>query len=766
MLDFNATITGALERRSSKSLYLIRLYYGDESAFTGISSVDFTDGSDFYRGVVSSVGSIQDTLDLFSFRVNQANVNISVVNTKAFDSNKRFSDLVGTNAYDGRKCEIYVIPNVDIGNIDKEQIFSGIITADFSYDQRQCSIYVNNYKQKFDISLPQTIIRQDDTSNDFHYAPEQNFNKPIPMLYGSFIPDSGYAYNPGASTSVLNEPATDRFGSTRHLAPAVVVNEFDTSSNKTIAKADTAAIKSMNARRAFLFQSGIYSNIEFKTVSSVDTVTVAEATAAVSFNFADKNAYAIIPLIPAAGQDSSFTRDRHSTTVLSTATTTQNQPNELYTLGIGDVSSLGTLASTNPVRIFLVGSVTGNVVDVQIEINDSAATTEVAYGGGTPTRGSILGHSDETKNVANFGSGASSWQFAQDVKFLVTPGSSNSTLNIDAAFLQVEYTPNEAKSFVGTVKETKTYNVGPYEFSVKDVDVEKDFSFPSNAQVIFISATGRKYGSWIDGSRGSPGNNKNENDLIEHPAHIIEDILRTEMGLADANIDMTSFDTVYNLATSTVAHFSQINQVGGFDLIDDICRQFGFYFFFSGEGKATLVPRKLASAYNPSSLSPDITISFNDCIFKGISKTDVGNVYTKVRLEYDYDYGNRKNQMNITTSSTNKGDYNRGKDIELITSCDKIWYVNAADRNETSAKSFAQAAHDLYLDLYKTRKNVIKLTSYNLTHLKLEVGDIAAISDEPEEITLYGTAITNQNFMITKTMKYPDKIELELTQVS
>lgn len=122
--------------------------------------------------------------------------------------------------------------------------------------------------------------------------------------------------------------------------------------------------------------------------------------------------------------------------------------------------------------------------------------------------------------------------------------------------------------------------------------------------------------------------------------------------------------------------------------------------------------------------------------------------------------------MNITTSSTNKGDYNRGKDIELITSCDKIWYVNAADRNETSAKSFAQAAHDLYLDLYKTRKNVIKLTSYNLTHLKLEVGDIAAISDEPEEITLYGTAITNQNFMITKTMKYPDKIELELTQVS
>ena len=66
MLDFNATITGALERRSSKSLYLIRLYYGDESAFTGISSVDFTDGSDFYRGVVSSVGSIQDTLDLFS----------------------------------------------------------------------------------------------------------------------------------------------------------------------------------------------------------------------------------------------------------------------------------------------------------------------------------------------------------------------------------------------------------------------------------------------------------------------------------------------------------------------------------------------------------------------------------------------------------------------------------------------------------------------------------------------------------------------------
>lgn len=762
MLSFNSDITSYLERHSSNSIFLVRLYYGDESSFTGISSIDFTDGSDFYRGIASSIGPIQDDLDLFGFKVDQGNITINVVNAKAFDDNKRFSDLVGTNSYDGRKAEIYVIPNINVGNVTKEQIFSGIITADFDYDTKQCTIVLNNYKQRYNVSLPQTIIREDDTTNDFHYAPEDNFNRPIPMLYGSFSPDATYVFNTGASISVFNEPAMDRFGSTRNLAPAIVVNEFDTDSDKAIAKVDTRTMSAMSAERAYLYQSGIYSNIK----NSSNSVTVNDTNATCSFDFDSKTAYAIIPLIPNHGQDSSFTRDKHSTTVISTATTSTNQANELYGLGIGDISSLGTLVSTNPARIFIHGSVTGNDVDCQIEINGSAATTENTQGQ-SAGKASMLGHSDETKNVVNFGSGASNWEFNSNITFIVTPGNSNSTVNVDAAFLQVEYTPNEAKSFIEVVKEKRVVRKPrTFQFEVKDVDVEKEFSFPSNAQVIFVAVDGREYGSWIDGSRGSPGNNKNNGDLIVHPVHIIEDILRSELGLVDAQINMSDFDTIYNLDTGLKSHFSQVDEIAAFDLIDDISRQFGYYFFFDGEGVARIVPRKLASAYNPSSLSPDATISFSDCTFKGIRKTDNGNVYTKIRLEYDYDYGPRKNRLNITTSSTNKSDYKRDKDIELNTSCDKIYYLNQDDKNLTNAKAIAQGIHDLYLDLYKTRKNVIDLISFNQSHLKFEVGDIVALSDEPSDITLYGTEITNQNFMITSTKKYPDKIELELTQVS
>ena len=92
MLSFNSDITSYLERHSSNSIFLVRLYYGDESSFTGISSIDFTDGSDFYRGIASSIGPIQDDLDLFGFKVDQGNITINVVNAKAFDDTTK--DLV------------------------------------------------------------------------------------------------------------------------------------------------------------------------------------------------------------------------------------------------------------------------------------------------------------------------------------------------------------------------------------------------------------------------------------------------------------------------------------------------------------------------------------------------------------------------------------------------------------------------------------------------------------------------------------------------
>ena len=100
MLDLNTSLTNQLNSRSTRSLFLIRLYYGDESNFTGVASSDFTDGSDFYKGVVSSMGDISYDLQFFGFKASQNNITLRIINDKAFDNNKRFSDLVGTNSYD------------------------------------------------------------------------------------------------------------------------------------------------------------------------------------------------------------------------------------------------------------------------------------------------------------------------------------------------------------------------------------------------------------------------------------------------------------------------------------------------------------------------------------------------------------------------------------------------------------------------------------------------------------------------------------------
>ena len=58
------------------------------------------------------------------------------------------------------------------------------------------------------------------------------------------------------------------------------------------------------------------------------------------------------------------------------------------------------------------------------------------------------------------------------------------------------------------------------------------------------------------------------------------------------------------------------------------------------------------------------------------------------------------------------------------------------------------------------------LSILNMAFLKCEVGDIVDLNNVPSEITLYGTAISSQKFMITKISKSDTKIDVELTQVS
>jgi len=61
---------------------------------------------------------------------------------------------------------------------------------------------------------------------------------------------------------------------------------------------------------------------------------------------------------------------------------------------------------------------------------------------------------------------------------------------------------------------------------------------------------GRIFGSWID--EDSRNNGYDAGDLISNPAYIIESLLRDELGLVTAQIDITSFDAAGNTSDGTL----------------------------------------------------------------------------------------------------------------------------------------------------------------------------------------------------------------------
>jgi|15BtaG_2_1085339.scaffolds.fasta_scaffold00773_12 hypothetical protein len=285
---------------------------------------------------------------------------------------------------------------------------------------------------------------------------------------------------------------------------------------------------------------------------------------------------------------------------------------------------------------------------------------------------------------------------------------------------------------------------------------------PKGLDYVFIGAKGRKYGSWIDDN--SRDNGYNSGQLIQNPIYIIEDVLRTELSLTDSDIDYTTFDAIGNITNGTLGTafgdsvvdvkfaFSQYKFIDGFSLINKICKQAGLYFFINGEGKATLRQRLRASSYS----SADATIDFNDCAFKGFSRTNIGALRNDISINYKYDYGSETTlDVKTATDSTSKSKYSAdSKASKFIIDADCI-------QDATTATNLASS----YLDWLKDRKTTIKIDTVRPKYLHLEIGDIVSFSNFPSTLKAYGSAVSGY-FIVSEISKKPSGASMKLVEVS
>ena len=107
-------MTNRFDRDSNQSFWYLKLYYGNETNFTGVSDRDRTISSVHYHGIVQSWGKLNFTLSVDNFTASQDTWSVKFVNTEKSCDVQRFSDLLSANDYENRKWELYVLSLIHI----------------------------------------------------------------------------------------------------------------------------------------------------------------------------------------------------------------------------------------------------------------------------------------------------------------------------------------------------------------------------------------------------------------------------------------------------------------------------------------------------------------------------------------------------------------------------------------------------------------------------------------------------------------------------
>ncbi len=768
MLSFDAELTTFLNKSSTTAFWVLKLYYNDESAFLGVSDSTRVDGSDEYYGIVSSWGRHVQSLDFFTFHTSTANMNIKLINTDNTIEGGRFSDLFSTKNFSNRKWELFLnTTDTDATNSydDAERMIgSGIIGGDIKYDDRFVSLTLFDNSPKYHNIIPKNTV----VAATYANAPANNVGMPIPMAYGDFY----------EKTDIGTIPTThfDSFYNFYKGAfPAIITDKFDAQEAAVEAAVDSQALHTLDNENVYLYSGGYYPTM---------TGTV--------------NATGRNPVIEFAGAGASFYIPISTSNIASESGSGSYSVSDEERLGDGSFSNYASWAANSGTTNNSVATMTFAVPKVNSVGTYGAVSALVKWG----TNSDFEGENGETfrytANSANedhdtitddsitktaigslYSGKTTTFDFEGPIQFSLRGGSDNSnhSAQIYEAGLVVDITSEVIDRH--TIQEVYEHNFPtsgyimqphgpPIETyhparSVKRVRTVTKLT-PGEIDFVYCSGKGRKYGAWVDANSRNQG--YNENDLIENPIFMIEDILRSELSLSSTEIDYGTFDTSGNTSNGYLGEyfadavgdvkfaFSQYKFIPSKDLIERLGGLCFSYVFISGDGKVKIRTLRQTDDYSAA----DVTVDFNDIVLEGISQTPIGEVRNSILINYDHDYGASSNKSSATaTDSTSQGTtvngFNQTLKLEL-------------DANEILDSTTATKLAEAYLYLMKARRPIINFKCARPKYSHLEIGDIIKFSNWDSNIKIYGTAMGTDYYMVTKIEKHPNNSKMEIIKVS
>jgi hypothetical protein len=697
-------------------------------------------------------GGLIHSVDLPSFTASTLAMNgLRISNADDKVSGGRFSDLFNTQNYVNRKFTLHMgAVGVAVG--DHAQIAEGIITDQMTQDFDSLTLALIEDLSNVAIEVPTNRV----DSATYTNAPDNNIGKPIPMAFGDFAlrDDIGSIPTSGAEF--------DRYF-VKGYFPAIITNQWDDADANVVATPDAVALESLSTKRVYYHGDDAYSPCED------GNVTVTTATPEITFEGTVWRAY--------------FTLQEWNTYSALWADYEDSIDNDFDTYQTYTVDG-GTHEMTTGYRIGTTPKLgEASKVSLMLTASNYGGT---APGGGSPaltypfqiTAGSDYELTWTTINqtvdiTAEFSTAnKDEWDFRKHFLIEIDDTSNQNddqTVRFLNVGIEVEFAPSQ--SFIKEWTSSRFVNrYDGWQVVRHEIITRGVIETPEVSEYIYYSGKGREYGAWVDAD--SRNNGYNSGDLIENPVYMIEDILRTEVGLGSSDIDYASFDTVGNTTNGTIGNtfnqsvadiefaFSQYRFSDAWTLCKEIGSACGCILFLSGNGTIKILSRERDEDYT----SADKTIGYDELknIKPGI--TSLADVRNKVSVRYNMNYAldTLTNTTAIVEDSTSQESGVNG----IGGATDKVQEL-VIDNRFTLDSATAVGYSTALLDWLAYRKKMLSFDVLSAKHNALEIGDTIKFSDWPTTFKIYGNTITATDiYMVTKIQKYPNGCSISCQEVS
>ena len=826
MLSFDTALTSGLASANTTAFWVLKLYYNDESDFIGVSDRHRQDGTDIYYGIVASFGTYTQSLDFFNFSTSIGNMNVNLINTAKSIKGGRFSDLIASNNFANRKWELFLNTN-NTTTLDTaaRRIGVGVISGEVSYDQNNFKLTLLDNSSILHKRIPANIV----DSTNYPNAPSNNIGKPIPLSYGDFyektdigtIPTSNFDrysnFYKGAFPAIITdkwdvgESASEAKPDSQALNTLDSENLYfykdgyyptftgtcDATTNNPVMEfsGGTASVyiplSSSGQGSGTITNSGSVTNPLNAVDGSFSTLTTIAANGATTSDSRASISYAI-PKVNKLGDFTGIS----SLVKWGTVTSLTDTADDFFQLA--GVVTLPSITSDSEVKYNIEGMFTaaeeesfdfeknisfklftgntnesvqieetGVVIDFNIESIDSHSIEEFfekTYTGGYGVTTQFETESEKIEETVTL-SRTVNLLTPNKLDYIYYSGKGRQYgAYIDADSRDQGYAVNAViENPIFIIESILRSELGPIytgsgtsTTSNKLVDSNASFATSVVGQTVYNIKD--KTSAMVTARDSATTLSISANIMASGEGYIVSGLTSSQIDyeLFDASGDTSSglLGDIYEDAVSDVKFaFSQYKFINSKDMIERLGRLCFSYIFLSSDGRFKIKTLRRTDDYSSS----DQTVDYSDVELNKVGKTSLSAVKNSVLVKYNHSYGANQNLSEATaTDSTSQGTtvngFNQTMEFQI-------------DANEILDSTTATKLAEAYINIMKSRKDVIEFNCIRPKYNHLEIGDIIDFSNWDSQVEIYGAAMSGY-FIVASITKSITGCQIKAIKVS